>query len=140
VNAVFKWKGKMHVMNQRNSNWGHVVSDDFVTWTRLPDALVGGSWDGSLTIINGTAPLILYDCTTVANCRPPKGDETVTASSPLQERGRSGDPPIVGVARPADMSDPLLTHWTKDAANPADFPVRLFIRVVQSIILGNARR
>jgi hypothetical protein len=30
----------------------------------------------------------------------------------------SGDPPIVGVARPVDPSDPNLTRWVKDPANP----------------------
>lgn len=116
INAIFKWKGKIHVMNQRDNNWGHLVSSDFITWTRLPDALIGGSWDGSLSIVNGT-PLILYDCTTIANCRPPAGSGMEVTGTE-----RSGDPPIVGVARPADMTDPLLMHWQKDVANPAIFP------------------
>ena len=58
-------------MNQRNDNWGHLVSENFVTWARLPDALVGGAWDGSLTMVttsNGSTPVILYDCTSIANC------------------------------------------------------------------------
>ena len=29
-----------------------------------------------------------------------------------------GDPPIVGVARPADSTDPLLVRWAKDPHNP----------------------
>ena len=31
---------------------------------------------------------------------------------------RLGDPPIVGVARPADYSDPNLTKWEKSPNNP----------------------
>ena len=32
-----------------------------------------------------------------------------------------GDPPVIGVARPSDPSDPELTNWTKDPRNPAVF-------------------
>lgn len=28
------------------------------------------------------------------------------------------DPPIIGIARPANLSDPYLTNWVKDTANP----------------------
>ena len=118
VNAIFSWKGKWHVFNQRDDNWGHLVSSDFATWTRLPDALVGGSWDGSLTLVDGQ-PIILYDCTSVANCRPPKPGTTVAAGSHSQVK--SGDPPLIGVARPADLTDELLTNWTKDPKNPVVF-------------------
>ena len=38
--------------------------------------------------------------------------------SSWQGRARSGDPPIVGVARPANLSDSRLTNWTVDGANP----------------------
>ena len=107
------------MMHQRNNNWGHVISQDFVHWDRLPDALVGGSWDGSLTILEnesgGLEPVILYDCTSIKNCLPP-GDFAAPGGT-----FRAGDPPIIGVARPINMSDPNLTVWGKDSANPAVF-------------------
>lgn len=59
--SYLRWKGNWHVMNQRNNDWGHLISKDFIRWTRLPDALDVGSWDGSLSILNGD-PVILYDC------------------------------------------------------------------------------
>ena len=104
VNALFKWKDVWHVFHQRNSGWGHLVSSDLATWERLPDALLGdgGAWDGSLTVVDGV-PTILFDCTDVAVCQP---------------AGASNDPPIIGVARPKNASDPNLTHWVKDAQNP----------------------
>ena len=51
----------------------------------------------------------MYDCTTVNGCRTPVGKNV---------GGGSGDPPIVGVARPADPSDPELKVWVKDPRNP----------------------
>ena len=32
-----------------------------------------------------------------------------------------GDAPVVGLATPANTSDPLLTHWVKDPQNPLAF-------------------
>ena len=32
-----------------------------------------------------------------------------------------GDAPVVGLATPANASDPLLTHWVKDPQNPLAF-------------------
>ena len=111
MNAIFLWKKTWHVMHQGNGNWRHLISSDLVRWTRVPDALAGrGSYDGALTILDNEGPVILFDCRGVADCLPP--------NSPVPVGTGSGDPPIVGVARPADSTDPLLVGWTKDAANP----------------------
>lgn len=69
----------------------------------------------------------------MANCLPPKDsshrereEDQAAASRGVegvgrQQRRRSGDPPLVGVARPADLLDINLTHWVKDSNNPAHF-------------------
>ena len=108
VNAIFAYRGVWHAMHQANwTDWAHLVSTDLVRWTRLPSALSpNGDWDGTLTILDGK-PIILYDCYNVADCRPP----SVGAAAP-------SDPAIIGVARPADLNDPNLTHWKKDSLNP----------------------
>jgi hypothetical protein len=75
-----------------------------------------GSYDGSLTLadgVNGGEPLILYDIVPAA--------EPEDEPAELQLRERSGDLPLLGVARPSDPSDPELTHWTKDPQNPVHF-------------------
>jgi len=113
VNAVFNWQGVWHVMHQRNGGWGHLVSTDFVKWSRLPNAIDGGSWDGSLTILDGK-PVILFDCTSIQNCLPKR----VESESDIIG---VGDPPIIGVAWPVNNSDPNLTSWVKDSHNPAYF-------------------
>ena len=105
VNAIFSFKGVGHHMNQRGGGWGHAVTKDWVRWERLPNSLFGnGDWDGSLTVL-GDKPVILFDCT---------HDEVCQVNNTVE----SGDPPIVGVARPADASDPKLVVWTKDPKNP----------------------
>ena len=107
-------------MHQRNNDWGHLISKDFVHWRRLPDAVLSGSWDGSLTILKNEhgsmEPIILFDCTSLKNCLPPGASTTV-----LEDTFGSGDPPIIGVARPSNISDPNLTVWRKDDTNPAVF-------------------
>ena len=78
VNAILRWQGLTHVFHQRDGGWGHLVSADMQRWRRLPDALTDGAWDGGLAIIPDAdgqpTPTILFDCTSVANCRPPGAD------------------------------------------------------------------
>ena len=82
---------------------------------------------GSLTILNGK-PVILYDCYNIPDCLPPNKTQAsaaaVRAAAGLgaPTRVRVGDPPHVGVARPADSSDANLTVWEKDPNNPIAFP------------------
>ena len=84
-------------------------------WHRLPDALLSGSWDGSLTVLENEhgnmEPVILFDCTSLKNCLPSVFEATLGL----------GDPPIIGVARPSNISDPNLTVWRKDHTNPVVF-------------------
>ena len=121
-------RGVYHVMHQtthdtaahasvpKHAAWGHVVSDDLVHWRRIKDALQpsaashkydwhDGDCDGTVTLDSGgfsKDPLMTFgpDCA--------RGLE-------------SNDAPRVGIARPANASDPLLADWVKDAANPILF-------------------
>jgi hypothetical protein len=127
VNAIFGYKGVAHMFHQGGGGWLHYVSDDFTSWSELPTIIPPGGWDGSLTLLrqpNGSvAPLILYDCTSIKGCKPAGDDDNDDESGGgAGGSGNSivgmGDPPIVGVARPVDPSDPNLTSWVKDARNP----------------------
>ena len=83
---------------------GHtLVSDDLVHWQPLTTQLGPAGWDGSLSIVEGT-PTILFDCQSAAHC---VGSSTHTS-----------DLPVIGVGRPANITDPLLLDWIKDANNP----------------------
>lgn len=121
ANAIFHYKGMWHVMHQANwTDWAHLVSTDMVHWTRLPSALSpNGDWDGSLTILNGK-PVIMYDCYNIPDCLPP--NKTHARTSIGATHAKAGDPPHVGVARPADSNDQNLTVWEKDPHNPISFP------------------
>src|SRR3546814_3277952 len=81
-------------------SWAHVVSDDMVTWRRLPVALYNdevydsyGVFSGSVTIVDG-APVISYTCVR----------EDLTQ--------------LQCIARAKDASDPNLTEWVKYSKNP----------------------
>jgi len=104
------------MFKQGGGGWQHYVSQDFVGWSEIATIIPPGGWDGSLTLLkrpSGTIePVILYDCTSVAGCRPAAAREPEGTAPTL------GDPPIIGVARPADPSDPNLTVWVKDSQNP----------------------
>ena len=136
VSAVVLHGGLYHVFHQCCGNhWDHVVSSDLVHWARLPPPLVpgndptgvpkkdwydiGGSWDGSLTLLPAEQsptgkllPLIMYDV--IEGPPPPSGGP--------QRLGRSrlGDNPTMALAR-GDPDDPWLLSWMKDAANPLAF-------------------
>lgn len=127
VNAIFFYGGYYHVMSQyvdasgTCTGWGHAVSSDMANWTRLENALAcgpgkfdaGGVWDGSMTFLDAKTPIIFYDAV-------PTGQAT---ARPRTRRAlRSGDdPPVLGIAQPADPSDPLLRKWVKDPQNPVEF-------------------
>ncbi|ELR15550.1 glycosyl hydrolases family 32 superfamily protein [Acanthamoeba castellanii str. Neff] len=83
-----------------NMHWGHAVSNELVFWAHLPVALSpgpepydsGGIWSGSVSI------------------------DPITRTPTIFYTGVS--PQVQCVAYPADMSDPLLTHWNKSTSNP----------------------
>ena len=71
-----------------------------VHWIHLPVALVpdqpydiNGVWTGSITLVNGI-PIIIYTGITNTNIQ------------------------VQWQARPANLSDPTLTNWTKSLLNP----------------------
>ena len=72
-NGVVKFQGKYHVFYQHHPyscewgpmHWGHVVSDDLLTWTYLPYALVPGDefdkdgcFSGSSLVIDDTLYIV----------------------------------------------------------------------------------
>lgn len=102
------FNGKYHLFYQYNPygavwgnmSWAHVVSDDLVTWKRLPVALYNneeydsyGVFSGSVTIVDGV-PVISYTCV--------RDDLTQ----------------LQCLAQPKDLSDPELVEWVKDRHNP----------------------
>jgi hypothetical protein len=59
----------------------------------------------------------MFDCYNVQDCRPAVEGKSISATTAPGRVG-TGDPAIVGVARPVDPTDPNLTKWSKDPANP----------------------
>jgi hypothetical protein len=145
VNAVFQYHGLWHIMHQCDGgdsgvpcgggwegptkhpdprtqgyfhSWGHVVSKDLVRWKRLADALApnstnfehGADCDGSVSFPAGVGPVMMYG----PGCgyRGPDG-----------RAGRLGlgDAPVVGVALPANSSDPELKRWVRSPPGPVAF-------------------
>lgn len=124
-----KYKGMWHIFHQANwTDWAHLVSTDLVRWSRLPSALSpNGDWDGSLTVLNGV-PVIMYDCYNVPDCHP------INTTGP-----GLGDPRIIGVAHPANLSDPNLTKWKKDPNNPISINNgESFLKVVRCAVASDA--
>ena len=119
------------------SGWAHAASYDGAHWKNLrypiiPDADpkhqydACGCYDGSLThhpAVNGGNPIALYD---ISPALEPPADESGGSSDEgdlllaggQATKSDTGDRPIQGVARPADLHDPELTYWVKDEANP----------------------
>ena len=109
MNALLQHDGRTHLMHR---GWEHWVSDDGgVHWRKLPPptGLTGGM-DGSLSFVHGH-PVVMYDCTSVANCKP----ANISGGAVNMV---NGDPPIIGVARPSNTSDVLLTNWSRSLSNP----------------------
>ncbi len=113
-NAPFYYNGKYHLFYQHNPigpywhqiHWGHMVSDDMVHWTHLPEALwpeddglaPDAIWSGNAFIGPDGVPTLFYTA----------GNDSKT---PFQ---------CVAVARPKDLSDPNLTEWVKDPVPAAE--------------------
>lgn len=86
----------------RNICWGHLVSEDLVNWTPVKEAITptedsvvpDGVWSGcSVTDVNGV-PLLFF-----------------TAGNDSHEKERMVSNQNIGVAYPADLSDPELIEW-----------------------------
>eukprot|EP01052_Picozoa_sp_SAG31_P007324 SAG31_NODE_348_length_17296_cov_5.089482_15_plen_564_part_00 len=130
INAIFFYKGLYHAMFQERkpypcADWAHLVSKDLVKWRRLPDALSptkhgfdgGGVLDGSVSLLPGMDPVIIYDAHGPERGRdcPVKAaaDMNIAVGETLAARARLGDPPTLGMAHPKDSGDAELRSWSK---------------------------
>ncbi len=86
----------------RNICWGHLVSEDLVSWRPVKEAIVpmedtvvpDGVWSGGATLDKNGVPLLFF---------------TAGNDSFRQERMLSNQ--NIGVAYPADLTDPELIDW-----------------------------
>lgn len=87
----------------RNICWGHYVSEDMVNWKPIKEAIVptedsvvpDGVWSGGATLDTNGVPLLFFTA----------GNDAFRDSEGLISNQN------IGVAYPADLSDPELTSW-----------------------------
>lgn len=87
----------------RNICWGHYVSEDMVNWKPIKEAIVptedsvvpDGVWSGGATLDTNGVPLLFFTA----------GNDAFRDSEGLISNQN------IGVAYPADLSDPELTNW-----------------------------
>lgn len=87
----------------RNICWGHLVSTDMVNWTPVKEAIVptedsvvpDGVWSGGATLDANGVPLLFF---TAGN------DDFGSVEGLISNQN-------IGVAYPADLTDPNLTDW-----------------------------
>lgn len=87
----------------RNICWGHWVSEDMVNWTQVKEAITptedsvvpDGVWSGGATLDANGVPLLFF---TAGN------DDYGSYGGLISNQN-------IGVAYPADLSDPNLTEW-----------------------------
>nr|Q70AT7.1 RecName: Full=Fructan 1-exohydrolase; Flags: Precursor [Hordeum vulgare]CAE53426.1 fructan 1-exohydrolase precursor [Hordeum vulgare] len=116
------FNGIYHEFYQYNLNgpifgdivWGHSVSTDLVNWIGLEPALVrdtpsdiDGCWTGSVTILPGGKPVIIY-----------------TGGNIDQHQTQN-------IAFPKNRSDPYLREWIKAANNPVLRPDEPGMNVIE---------
>ncbi|KAJ7963186.1 Beta-fructofuranosidase, insoluble isoenzyme like [Quillaja saponaria] len=112
-NGPLTYKGFYHLFYQYNPKgavwgnivWAHSVSTDLVNWTPLDHAIypsqpsdINGCWSGSATFLPGGKPVILY-----------------TGIDPQNRQ-------VQNLAKPKNVSDPLLREWVKLPQNPLMAP------------------
>lgn len=109
--APLYYNGMYHLFFQQNMagsywkniNWGHWVSEDMVNWTPVKEAIVptadtvvpDGVWSGGATLDANGVPLLFF---TAGNDAYGKVEGLISNQN-------------IGVAYPADPSDPNLTDW-----------------------------
>ncbi len=109
--APIYYNGKYHLFFQQNMSgsywrnicWGHFVSDDMVSWKPIKEAITptensvvpDGVWSGAATYDKNGIPLLFF---TAGN----DGFHNVEGLISNQN---------IGIAYPADLSDPELTDW-----------------------------
>lgn len=87
----------------RNICWGHLVSTDMVNWTPVKEAIVpmentvvpDGVWSGGAALDKNGVPLLFF---TAGNDSFRKVEGLISNQN-------------IGIAYPADLSDPNLTEW-----------------------------
>lgn len=110
-NGLVHWKGRHHVFYQSDPaslwfgrmQWGHVSSEDLISWEHHPAALVpgvgadrDGCWSGCIVDDGGTATAVYSGIV--------KHDDGTKTQSVLL----------------ATSSDPLLIEWEQDSRTPAE--------------------
>ncbi|XP_058001830.1 beta-fructofuranosidase, insoluble isoenzyme CWINV1 isoform X2 [Hevea brasiliensis] len=114
LNGPMLYKGLYHLFYQYNPNsalfgdgmvWAHSVSYDLINWVHLNHALhptepfdIKSCWSGSVTILPGNKPVILYTGIDANNTQ------------------------VQNLAMPKNLSDPLLKEWIKFSQNPVITP------------------
>lgn len=109
--APVYYNGKYHLFYQanmtgsywRNICWGHYVSDDMVNWKPIREAITptedsvvpDGVWSGGATLDKNGVPLLFFTA----------GNDSFRDTPGLISNQN------IGVAWPADLSDPELTDW-----------------------------
>ncbi len=86
----------------RNICWGHLVSEDTVHWRQIQDAIVptensvvpDGVWSGGAALDQNGVPLLFFTA----------GNDSFRSEGLISNQN-------IGVAYPADLSDPELTDW-----------------------------
>ena len=109
--APVYYNGKYHLFYQanmtgsywRNICWGHYVSDDMVNWKPIKEAITptentvvpDGVWSGGAALDKNGVPLLFFTA----------GNDDFRSTPGLISNQN------IGVAWPADLSDPELTDW-----------------------------
>ncbi|MCD8086406.1 MAG: glycoside hydrolase family 32 protein, partial [Clostridiales bacterium] len=86
----------------RNICWGHLVSEDLVNWTPVKEAIVptedsvvpDGAWSGNAAYDVNGVPLLFFTA----------GNDAYADAGLISNQN-------IGVAYPADLTDPELTEW-----------------------------
>lgn len=101
----YQWYPNAAVMKVNEIVWGHATSTDLINWTPHRPAIkpsrpsdINGCWSGSATILPNDKPVILYTGNDQNNHQ------------------------VQNLAKPKNLTDPYLRHWTKSPANPLVTP------------------
>ncbi len=108
--APVYYNGKYHLFYQcnmmgtywRNICWGHLVSDDMVSWKPIKEAITpqensivpDGVWSGGAALDKNGVPLLFFTA----------GNDSFIKSGLISNQN-------IGVAYPANLDDPELTDW-----------------------------
>ncbi|KAF8369650.1 hypothetical protein HHK36_014311 [Tetracentron sinense] len=116
INGPMIYKGIYHLFYQYNPFgavwgnivWAHSTSTDLVNWISHDPAIypsvpsdINGCWSGSVTILPGDKPVILY-----------------TGIDPQKRQ-------VQNLAVPKNLSDPFLREWIKPPQNPLMTPTAM---------------